>query len=179
MGSKRKKNWIRSEWAVGLGATLFGFLLTIGYDFLKQKPVLNTIGNILRGIWNFIISFLNFDIKVWWILCFIVLVIITVLLIAKFSKNNENSGLPKFLEYKSQWLKGYRFSWYWKKGYDGGWNLANFKIHCPKCDTPMASTQYYDKYNCPRCDYSNVEAVSCNKAEQVVIDNANRMREEK
>ncbi|MBL4561040.1 MAG: hypothetical protein JKX79_08660 [Labilibaculum sp.] len=51
-----KKEWIKSPWTIGFGITIFSFLLTVGYDNLKEKPILSTIGNIVKPIGDFIWS---------------------------------------------------------------------------------------------------------------------------
>ena len=60
-----KKQWIKSPLTIGFSVTTFGFLLTVGYDNLKEKPILSTIGNIVKYIGDFIWSILNFDLKLW------------------------------------------------------------------------------------------------------------------
>lgn len=88
------KKLMKSAWGIGIGTTLLGFALTVLYDLVKDKPVLSTIWNIIKAIWGLIITALNLELRLWWILLGIVVLILILLVIAKISdlKNTEISN---------------------------------------------------------------------------------------
>ena len=86
-----KKHWIHSGWAIGIGTTMISLLLTIVYDYSKKEPILTTIWDILLGISHFILAFLNFDLKVWWVLITVSILSI-LLIIIKMGKLPLNSN---------------------------------------------------------------------------------------
>ena len=61
--------WIKSQWTNIVLPPLFSLFLTIIYDIFKQNPFLSTIIEVVKWVSNKIILFLNYEIKVWWILC--------------------------------------------------------------------------------------------------------------
>ncbi|MES2381181.1 MAG: hypothetical protein V4538_09075 [Bacteroidota bacterium] len=92
----KKEKWINTPWAIGIGTAIFGLLLTIGYDYLKDRPVLTTI-------WAIIIFILTYKLPVFAFLSVIGLYFFTKLLIKFFSKKNdpiwdEQVGNYKFKE---------------------------------------------------------------------------------
>ena len=105
----KKKSWLTSSWTIGIGTTFFGFLLSILYDSLKNKPILSTIGQILQFIWNCIISVLSFKLKVWWVLVGIVGIIISLYFISKIQDIK-----PDFYNYTEGVFKHWRWTWKWK-----------------------------------------------------------------
>ena len=62
------KKWIKSPWGISIGTAIFSLLLTMGYDYSKEKPILTTVWNVLVWIWELILAILNFNLKVWWII---------------------------------------------------------------------------------------------------------------
>ena len=77
------KKFLKSPWTISVVSTLLGSVLTIIYDVFKGKKILSTLLNILRGIWNFIISVLNFELKLWWVLLGIALLILVLWIVFK------------------------------------------------------------------------------------------------
>lgn len=37
------KKFLKSQWTIRIGTTLFGFILTVVYDVVKQKDIFSTI----------------------------------------------------------------------------------------------------------------------------------------
>ena len=77
------KKFLKSPWTISVVSTLLGSVLTIIYDVFKGKKILSTLFNILSGIWNFIISFLNIKLRLWWVLLGIVLLIFILWIVFK------------------------------------------------------------------------------------------------
>ena len=166
-----KKSIINSPWGVGLGTTLFGFLLTLTNDYFKKTPFLTTVGNLVKKIINFTVFILNFKVKIWIILAIIILLFLIVFIISK-NSNETKPEYPSFYNYREDQLKGFKWSWSWSKSSEG-WYVDNLKPHCPKCDTPM-EINYYSSGECPRCDYYASEMSSVDKIERIILDNINR-----
>lgn len=111
----KDKNWIKSPWSISIGTAIFSLLLTIGYDYSKNKPILSTIMQILKGIWNFIISVLNFNIKVWWLIVGVFVLIAIIYFVVNFKQ--EETVRPDFCSYREGKFKKWRWSWNWKLNY--------------------------------------------------------------
>ena len=166
-----KKNIINSPWGVGLGTTLFSFLLTLTNDYFKKTPFLTTVGNLVKKIINFTVFILNFKVKIWIILAIIILLFLIVFIISK-NSNETKPEYPSFYNYREDQLKGFKWSWSWSKSSEG-WYVNNLKLHCPKCDTPMGRTTFFS-IECPRCDNHIERTPSTDKIERIIYDNINR-----
>ncbi len=178
-----KESWINSPWPVGLGTGIFSLLLTIGYDYFKEIPILTTIGTILKWLGSISWSILNFDLKVWWVLTGIATLILLVFVISALQKKETTSSLPFFYNYREERFKKWKWSWEWK-WYDSRdtWVVYNMQAHCPKCDTVMidGSNRQVLVFDCPRCDFRAVdrECDQPNKIESLILDNVARKRKE-
>ena len=73
--------WIKSQWTNIVLPPLFSLFLTIIYDIFKQNPFLSTIIEVVKWVSNKIILILNYEIKVWWILCAILAIVIVIVFI--------------------------------------------------------------------------------------------------
>lgn len=177
---KNKEHWTKSAWTISIGTAIFSLLLTIGYDYLKAKPVLTTIWAIIKYIANLFWTILNFDLKVWWIIVTVLLFILGVVLIDKFYKK-EDISKPDFYSYREGRFKKWRWTWGWNWNIGkNAWIITDMKAHCPKCDTSMIdySNRYELRFDCPRCDFkaSNYECDEPHKIERIIIDNIERQR---
>ncbi|MDO4301471.1 MAG: hypothetical protein Q4D26_08805 [Clostridia bacterium] len=169
------KKLMKSAWGIGIGTTLLGFTLTVLYDLVKDKSILSTIWNIIKAIWRLIITALNLELRLWWILLGIVVLILILLVIAKISdlKNAEISNVS-FLNYKNDKIQGWYWSWHWERQYDGKYHIIDLYPLCPKCKTPMR-TDSYDYLKCPRCRYNSIEYMpNIGDIEMVIINNIDR-----
>ncbi len=180
--TQTKKHWIHSGWAIGIGTTIISLLLSMVYDYLKKEPILTTIWSILKGIRHFILTFLNYEIKVWWVLITIFILSILLLIIKKFK--SERILQPDFYYYTEDHFKSWRWtwSWLWDKS-KKAWGINNLRAHCPNCDTPMVEhpSIYSSAFDCPRCNYLSNDGLSDQpyKIEQIIHDNIERRRAEK
>ena len=174
--------WIKTPWGISIGTAIFSLLLTMGYDYSKEKPILSTIWNIIIWIWDLILSILNFDLKVWWIISAVGIFIFIIYLIDKFKK--EESFKPDFYSYREDTVKKWKWTWNWEWSKSkGAWGITDFKAHCPNCDTPMIddSSRYGLSYDCPRCSFqaSGERCDEPHKIERIILDNIDRKRKEK
>jgi hypothetical protein len=131
----------KKGWGLTLVITgaMTGAIATAIIDYIKAKPIFSTVRSIFRWCWNFIISILNFDVKVWWLIAGVIIIFfIRYKLKKKFSINN----------YTNDFIDGWKWSWEWDYHED----VYDLKAYCPKpdCDTLMTNTSE-QIYYCPRC----------------------------
>lgn len=131
------------------GVILLGVVSTFVADWLKSVSFLTTLKGVLLWGYNAIIWLLNFEIKVWWLLAGIAVLIGIIMLIASKTENVQ----PTYFNY----TKDIFDEWVWKWGYRfNGKNyiVDNLKPCCPKCETPLIREQsaFHAIYvmNCPR-----------------------------
>lgn len=169
----------KSPWALALVPVVFGTILTAIYDAIKDKPILSTLWEGLKTVFGWIISFLNFELKVWWVLLGIALIIFVLFIIIKLSENTDKFK-PEFASYKEDVFAGWKWTWEWRfNNYKGSWQITNLQAHCPECDTPMFHDQYDRDFQCPRCDFCTDYRSSHkrrNEIEAIIIDNVKRQK---
>ena len=173
----RDNTWLKSSWTISIGTSIFSLLLTIGYDFSKNKPFFSTIWQILKVICSFVISILNFDLKVWWVIVGIIVIIAVIYLIDKIKQ--EETSRPDFYTYTQDKFKQWRWSWKWKLDSSrNAWVISDLAAHCPNCNTPMIEYSIYVCFVCPRCDFrsSDSQCDEPDKIERVILDNIERQR---
>lgn len=180
----KNKNWLKSPWSVSLGTVIFSFFLTLLNDHLKNKPILSTLLQILKAIFNFIILILNFKLKVWWLIIGIIIISIISYLITYFKENEEEfkQFKPDFCSYKNEIFKHWRWSWDWKLNpRENKWQISDLNAHCPRCNTPLIDrSNYYELiFECPRCDFKarGSQCEEPQKIELLISDNLNRKEE--
>lgn len=176
-----KEKWTKAPWTISIATAIFSFLLTMGYDYSKSKPIWTTIWTILKWIGNLFWSILNFDLKVWWLLVGTLIFVLIIFIISKFQK--EESSKPDFYNYREGKFKKWRWTWSWEwSNSKNAWRISNLKAHCPNCDTPLIehSNIYGSIFDCPRCDFraSGNQCEEPHKIERIVLDNIDRKRNE-
>ncbi|MBN2776502.1 MAG: hypothetical protein JXR36_02600 [Bacteroidales bacterium] len=173
-----EKNWTKSPWAIGLGTAVFSFCLSVIYDLVKDKPLLSSIWSIIKWAGELIWKILNFNVKLWWIILFVILVIIVLYIIDSAKPKIKENSLSE--TYKEDRIKGLRWSWEWEYStFNQSWILSDLKAHCPKCDTPMIAQSSYGLYlDCPRCDFKDHTRPEdeLDKVQRIIIDNVNRRK---
>ena len=170
------KKFLKSPWTISIGSTLLGSLLTVLYDALKGKHVFSTIKAIFTTLYNWIVIFLNFRIKVWWILLALVALAVGYLILFH-NKREQSDERPAFLDYTSDRFSKWKWSWEWRfNTLEKKWQVNDLRPLCPKCDTPMLTDRFESFFKCPRCKYSSgYEKVEKSyEVEAVIIDNINR-----
>lgn len=170
--------WIKSPWAIGIGTTLLGSLITITYDYFKQIPFLTTFWEVVKWIGNKIIFILNFEIKVWWILCVILVIVIVIVF---FNLRRGEIIKPDFCNYRKDTFKYWTWSWDWQYNiYKRAWGIINLRAYCPHCHTPLIdySSIYGYQFECPRCEYKAFydKCDDMVKVERIIFDNVERKK---
>jgi hypothetical protein len=168
------KKFLSTPWGISIGTTVFGVLFTLFVDYIKSKPGLSTLKMIVSSVWNFIVSLLNYELKLWWVIIAIVIILIT------FNLNFKISGRkvypPSFTNYKSDTFKVWKWSWEWKQSsYDKKWQVSNLNAYCPKCGHSLLKSDdilYGYSFQCPMCNfYSRGETEEHPaKIERIIID---------
>lgn len=89
------KKWAKNPWVLGIGTTVIGgVLLSLLLDWIQGIDWLSTFKNIMRFIFNGVVSFLNFEIKVWWLLIAIAIIVVGLFVVAKISGSQSNNIPP-------------------------------------------------------------------------------------
>lgn len=188
--TSKTPRFINRPWVLGIGTTVLGGVATsFIYDSLKQLPLSTTAKNVYIWIKSGINSFLNFDIKLWWILVGIVIIILIASIPSKKPQTKSREPqepetpdtpltLPNFYKYTSGVLKRWRWNWRWKKMYDGNYQIDNLTAQCPKCDTPMFEGERlgFLSFRCPRCSFYIMgdEVEFPDDIEALILDNIRR-----
>ena len=101
------KKWAKNPWVLGIGTTVIGgVLLSLLLDWIQSIDWLSTFENVMRFIFNGVVSFLNFEIKVWWLLIAIAIIVVGLFAVAKISGSQSNNILPTFLQYTKDYMVG-------------------------------------------------------------------------
>lgn len=80
------KKWAKNPWVLGIGTTVIGgVLLSLLLDWIQGIDWLSTFKNVMRFIFNGVVFFLNFEIKVWWLLIAIAIIVVGLFVVAKIS----------------------------------------------------------------------------------------------
>lgn len=171
-----KKFW-KSPWTISLVTAIFSISLTAIYDIIKDKPILSTLWGWIKSLWGWFITFINLNLKIWWILIGILVIILLLFVISKLTSKKENN-LPDFTSYKEDCFGGWKWSWDWHfNSYERKWHISNLKAHCPQCDTPMFHDSSDSTFQCPRCSFQT-DYQSKHKrrfeVEAIIIDNLDR-----
>lgn len=142
----RLKKFLMNPWTVTIGG---GIVLSVVCDLIKKESVFNTIKTIVSKVGKIITIILNFNIKVWWLLLGVALIIFVLVMYTKSLEHAE----PQFLEYMQDELLGYKWRWTWQKDLYGKYRIDELHPICSKCETPLVENlyEYGDRYKCLRC----------------------------
>lgn len=178
------QGWRKNQWLINWSASAFGVVLTgiLSADWFRSKPFLTTFGEWWNCSWNLISFILNYEIKVWLLMLFVIFVFVIRFVINTIGKYNSNQ--PEYLKYTSGNFKGINWEWDYQlssKGYD----IVNLHPRCPICDTALFIVKDYSEYDltCPqedhefeisihRFDYQKIEILIWNniKTKKFLID---------
>ena len=147
------KKFVRNPWFLGIGTTVVGgVILSFVLDWIKGVDLLSTLKTVLNFIGDFIVSCLNFELKVWWLLIAVALIILGLFVMAKVSKVKHQNAPPFFLTYKKDFLLGYTWEWEYTKGYDGKYSISNLHPICSECEMILKQCgSYGSQMECLRC----------------------------
>lgn len=173
------KNFFKNPWTISLGSVIVGFLLTVMYDILKGNNILSTVDGIISSIIKFCHLVLNFQLKVWWVLAGLTVIIGILVIIAKINESRlsqEEEAKPPFIKYTKEQIKGWCWEWRWFKNLYGEYDIDNLHPVCSSCGTPLVRS-YNFKYNleCMRCNRKYGEDLpDLNNIKIYILDSAKR-----
>ena len=171
-GSKIKKFFL-NPWTVGIGVAVFSSFLTIVVDFVRGEKILSTFITIIHWVWNTILSFLSFELKVWWVLIGIVIIALGLFIYSGFL--DQKSSPPLFTNYKQDTILGLKWKWEWIKNYSGKYEISNLHPICEHCDTPLTGdTSYYGGLICLRCGFRKTSIPDIDNVKMLIADNVRR-----
>lgn len=102
------KKFFKNPWTLGIGTTVIGGIaLSFILDWIKGVDWLSTLKTVVNFIINAIVSFLNFELKVWWILIAVALIVLSLVFIAKYYDEKSKNEEPSFLSYTKDSVLGY------------------------------------------------------------------------
>jgi len=148
------KKFIKNPWVLGIGTTVIGgIILSFVLDWIKGVDWLSTLKAVVKFIVDSIIAFLNFELKVWWVLVAIALIVVALIIIAKSLDAKEKSIPIPFLSYTKDFVLGYNWEWEYSKTYDRKYTISNLHPVCSKCGMLLKqSGMYGQEMKCLRCN---------------------------
>lgn len=144
--------WYKTnEFKISLAILTIGGAGTIVYDQVTSATIFTTLISVIKWCWNEIIFLLTYPVKVYWIVVFFTVLIGVLYVFSKLSKSEINR--PKFLNYKSDVLKRWKWSWEYELR-SKGYTVVNLMCYCVSCAYPMKyGKDYWGKIcaECPKC----------------------------
>lgn len=171
------KKFLKSPWTISIATALFAFFLILIYDLVKGKHILSTIGSILVVIKNAIITFLTFDLKVWWVIVALLILFVILYFVYKYYDYKDSVTLkPDFLKYTKDTIQGWSWEWIWQKDNGGNYYVEDLHPICPICNTPLVISDNYDgSSKCLRCERNfKKELPYLDHIEMLIKDNVRR-----
>ena len=168
------KKFFQNSWFIGIATGIIAsFLSTLIIDIVKKISLLSTLKAVLVFVWKCIISFLNFDIKVWWLLIAVGVLAFVLWIIVKYNDAKEENDRLAFLNYTQDSFNGQWWEWTWKKNWEGKYAVDCLHPICNKCKTALIQEyDYYEKFRCPRCNlFIKCYSKDMTAAETLIYDN--------
>lgn len=176
--STKAKKFFSNPWTIAIGSGLILSLISVVVDYVDKKKAFTTFVAVVKGIWKLLISFLTYDLKVWWVLIGVGIVVFGLYLYSRYLDVKEATPPePPFFKYTDDFLLGYKWAWAWKKQYDGTYNAEDIHLICDKCNTPLIYDFYsYEKAKCIRCGKRyHKDIPRTDHVKLLVMDNAKRV----
>lgn len=172
------KKLIKNQWVLGIGTTVIGgVLLSFVMDWINKVNWLSTLKAALQFIGHAIVAFLNFELKVWWILVALALLFVALVIYVKFLDTKQESTPIPFLSYTSDSLLGFTWEWEYTKNYEGKYTISNLHPICSKCGMTLRQGGSYGlQMKCLRCNITKDWKSECLTDAQLLIeDNIKKM----
>ena len=151
------KKFIKNPWVIAVGSTVIGgVLLSFVLDWIKGVDWLSTLKVVIKFIANIIVTFLNFELKVWWVLVAIALLFVALIIYSKILDTKEKNNPISFLSYTKDFAVGYTWEWEYRKTNYGKYTISNLHPVCSKCGMILKQgyTGYGMEMQCLRCNTS-------------------------
>lgn len=151
------KKFIKNPWTLGIGTTVIGgVLLSFVLDWIKGVDWLSTLKVVAKFIADTIIFVLNFEIKVWWLLVAIALIVVGLIIFVKILDIKDKTNPIPFLSYTKDSVLEYTWEWEYRKTSNGKYTISNLHPVCSKCGMILKQgyTGYVMEMQCLRCNTS-------------------------
>ena len=152
------KKFLKNPWVLTIGSTVIGgVLLSFVMDWINKVDWLSTLKVVLRFIGNAIVAFLNFELKVWWLLVALALLFVALLIYIKILDTKQKNAPIPFLSYTKDSVLGYSWEWEYRKTSDGRYTINNLHPVCSRCGMILRQghTVYGMEMKCLRCNTTN------------------------
>lgn len=135
------KKFAKNPWVLGIGTTVIGgVLLSFVLDWINGVDLLNTLKGVAKFTVNAAITFLNFELKAWWVLIGIVVIILTLYFISIYYDAKSKKQKPSFLSYTTDSVLGYTWEWEYAVNWDSKYTIRNLHPICSKCGMRLKQT---------------------------------------
>ena len=150
------KKFAKNPWVIGTGTTVIGgVLLSFVLDWIKGVNLLSTLKSVIKFVVKAIVAFLNFDLKLWWVLIAIALIVVVFIIIAKILEAKDKSNPVSFLHYTKDTVLGYSWEWDYRKTHDGKFTISGLHPVCSKCGMCLKQGGSFGmQMQCLRCNTS-------------------------
>lgn len=161
---------------VAIIPVILTFILTVLYDMVKNRQLLSTAKNILFFIINCITSFFQFNIKVWWIIVAVVIIIGILFILVKIGDaKNYNTSTPSWMQYEKDYIKGWNWEWKWRQNSFGQYYVDELHPVCSDCGSPLVYSDDHYCFECVRCNRMfQQELPETDHVKMLISDNAKR-----
>lgn len=173
---KGPKKFLMNPWTITLGSGLIILLVTVVIDLVTAEKVFSTLATIIFSVWCGILALLNFELKVWWVLAGIAVLIFARFLCSKYLDSKQTTHKdPEFISYTKDYILGYHWKWIWKKDLYDKLYIENLHPVCNECETPLTLSYGYGELKCLRCGkvYHNAQPDE-NDVKMLIHDNVRR-----
>lgn len=147
------KKFLKNPWFFTIGTTVIGgVLLTLVNDWIKKVDWLSTLKAVVNFIVNAVVAFLNFELKVWWVLVAVAILVAFLIIYVIILDTKPTSNPTPFLSYRKDSVLGYTWEWDYKQTYDGKYTICNLHPICSKCGMRLKQGGPYGlDMECLRC----------------------------
>jgi ribosomal protein S27AE len=163
----------KSEYTIAFFGALLSILFTAIYDWIKEKPIMFTLGNIVKWLWN---NIFEFSLTLWQIILGIILIVIIKNLFKKVNPENNTKNNSEWLNYLEDSFDGLKWKWSWKNNGYNKYKIDDLKPICSKCGTSMIihDNIYSLSARCPRCEHYLERFKAPNEIIHLIHDNIDR-----
>ena len=159
-----KEKWYNNNWVSGSGLVIITLMVSgVGYkEIIKKQTITPALSDAFTWVYHTLGSFLNYDVKVWWILSSVIAGFV-IYIILQLNVGNKSSPtldgfnnfyeLPDWLNYKKDKLK--KWMWVWDYNYNSisrQYDIVNMRPYCESCKIAMIQDYGYAYCSCPKCD---------------------------
>ena len=114
MGGVNLKKFLKSPLGIAIITAFLTPVATLIVDAITKKTFFTTLLRVVKCIWSWIVAFLTFELKVWWVLLGAGVLIGILIIISKLYDAKHKDSDPEFVSYKEDNFGGWKWSWNWR-----------------------------------------------------------------